>query len=55
MSQRSFSDFEYAGELKRNRRERFLAEMDRIVPRSGLLKLIEPYYPRLTVVANPIL
>ncbi|MNR65394.1 hypothetical protein D3C85_1884160 [compost metagenome] len=55
MSQMSFSDLEYAGELKRSRRERFLAEMDHIVPCSGLLKLIEPYYPRLTVVASPIL
>ena len=55
MCQKSFSDFEYAGELKRSRRERFLAKMDRIVPWSGLLKLIEPYYPKVTVVANPIL
>ena len=47
----SFSDLEYAGELKRSRRERFLAEMDHIVPWSGLLKLIA----RLTLVASPIL
>ena len=35
MSQISFSDLEYAGELKRSRRERFLAEMDHIVPWIG--------------------
>lgn len=43
MSQMSFSDFEYAGKRKHTRRERFLAEIDQVVPWSGLLKLIEPY------------
>jgi IS5 family transposase len=33
----SFSDFEYAGKRKQARRERFLAEMDQVVPWSGLL------------------
>ncbi len=42
MSQMSFSDFEYAGERKQTRRERFLAEMDQVVPWTGLLGLIEP-------------
>lgn len=28
----SFSDFEYAGKRKQTRRERFLAEMDQVVP-----------------------
>ena len=46
MSQMSFSDFEYAGKRKQTRRERFLAEMDQVVPWSGLLALIEPYYPK---------
>ena len=32
MSQMSFSDFEYAGKRKQTRRERFLAEMDQVVP-----------------------
>ncbi|MCY1269921.1 hypothetical protein D9M68_189360 [compost metagenome] len=40
------SDFEYAGKRKQTRRERFLAEMDQIVSCSGLLALIEPYYPK---------
>ena len=47
MSQMSFSDFEYAGKRKQTRRERFLAEMDQVVPWSGLLGLIEPYYLRI--------
>lgn len=37
MSQMSFSDFEYAGKRKQTRRERFLAEMDQVVPWAGLL------------------
>lgn len=46
MSQMSFSDFEYAGKRKQNHRVRFLAEMDQVVPWSGLMGLIEPYYPK---------
>ena len=46
MSQMSFSDFEYASKRKQTRRERFLAKMDQVVPWSGLLALIEPYYPK---------
>jgi IS5 family transposase len=41
-----FSDFEYAGKRKQTRRERFLAEMEQVVPWSGLLALIEPHYPK---------
>lgn len=37
MSQMSFSDFEYAGKRKQTRRERFLAEMEQVVPWSGLV------------------
>ncbi len=46
MSQMSFSDFEYAGKRKQTRRERFLAEMEQVVPWSGLVALIEPHYPK---------
>ncbi|QJQ11444.1 IS5 family transposase [Pseudomonas putida] len=46
MSQMSFSDFEYAGKRKQTRRERFLAEMEQVVPWSGLMALIEPHYPK---------
>lgn len=47
MSQISFSDFEYAGKRKQTRRERFLAEMEQVVPWSGLVALIEPHYPKV--------
>lgn len=46
MSQMSVFDFEYRGTSKQTRRERFLAEMDQVVPWSGLLGLIEPFYPK---------
>lgn len=46
MSQLSFADAEYAGKRKQTRRERFLAEMDRVVPWDALLAVIEPHYPR---------
>ncbi|MFR0693450.1 IS5 family transposase [Pseudomonas sp. NY15435] len=46
MTQMSFSDAEYAGKRKQTRRERFLAEMEQVVPWAGLLELIEPFYPK---------
>ncbi len=49
MSQMSFPDFEYAGKRKQTRRERFLAESEQMLPWSGLLALIEPYYPKVEV------
>lgn len=41
----SFSAGEYAGKKKQTRRERFLCEMERIVPWRQLLEVIEPHYP----------
>lgn len=46
MKQMSFADAEYAGKRKQTRRERFLAEMDQVVPWKPLLALIEPHYPK---------
>ena len=46
MSQRSFASAEYAMKKKRTRREKFLAEMERIVPWGRLIAVIEPLYPR---------
>ena len=42
MKQMSFADAEYAGKRKQTRRERFLIEMDQVVPCKGLIALIEP-------------
>ncbi len=39
---------------QQTRRERFLAEMDQVVACSGLLALIEPYYPKAGGGRNPV-
>jgi len=46
MDQLSFSDAEYKSKRKQTRREKFLAEMEQVVPWSRLVRLIEPYYPK---------
>jgi IS5 family transposase len=45
MSQRSFASAEHALKKKRTRREKFLAEMERVVPWARLMAVIEPLYP----------
>ena len=37
---------EYAVKKKRTRREKFLAEMERLVPWARLVAVIEPRYPK---------
>ena len=46
MKQTSFASAEYAGKKKTTRRERFLGEMNAVVPWSRLEALIEPHYPK---------
>jgi transposase, IS5 family len=46
MKQTSFASAEYAGKKRVTRRERFLAEMNTVVPWTRLQALIEPYYPK---------
>jgi transposase, IS5 family len=53
MSQRSFASAEYAMKKKRTRREKFLAEMERIVPWPRLVAVIEPLYPKSGRVGRP--
>ena len=43
--QMSFAQSEYAGKKKVTRRERFLGEMERVVPWARLCAVIEPHYP----------
>jgi IS5 family transposase len=43
--QLSFAQSEYAGKKKVTRRERFLGEMERVVPWARLCAVIEPHYP----------
>ena len=45
MDQLSFGDADFASKGKTTRKERFLAEMEAIVPWSNLLRVIAPVYP----------
>lgn len=42
--QRTFGDLAWNGKKKVTRRERFLAEMDAVIPWRDLVKLVEPHY-----------
>lgn len=44
--QKGFADLEYAAKRKTTRRERFLAELERITPWSELLSALVPFYPK---------
>lgn len=44
MHQTSFAQAEYAAKKKTTRRERFLTEMEQVVPWSRLLAVLSPYY-----------
>jgi len=45
-TQRTFAGLAWSQKGKVTRRERFLAEMDRVIPWKALLALIEPSYPK---------
>lgn len=45
-NQRTFASIAWNGKGKVTRRERFLAEMDAVIPWPRLLRLIEPHYPK---------
>jgi IS5 family transposase len=46
MQQTTFSSVAWEKKGKVTRRERFLAEMDAVIPWDRLLVLIEPHYPK---------
>lgn len=45
MKQTTFASLAWSNKGKVTRRERFLAEMDAVMPWAGLMALIEPHYP----------
>jgi IS5 family transposase len=53
MKQTSFAGLEYAGKKRKTRREKFLGEMERVVPWAALVELIEPHYPKSGRVGRP--
>ena len=44
--QGSFSQAEYAGKKKQTRRDKFLAEMEQVVPWARLVARLRPFYPK---------
>src|SRR5437763_4320058 len=44
--QGSFSQAEYAGKKKQTRRDKFLAEMEQVVPWPRLVRRLRPLYPK---------
>ena len=42
----SFSQAEYAGKKKQTRRDKFLAEMEQVVPWARLVNRLRPFYPK---------
>lgn len=46
MSQPTFAALAFANKRKQTRREKFLAEMEQVVPWAKLLKVVEQYYPK---------
>ena len=44
---------EYAGKKRRTRREKFLGEMQHVVPWTALMALIEPHYPAAASAGRP--
>lgn len=54
MKQSSFSELEYASKKKVTRKERFLTEMDNILPWKQLLKPLRRHYPKAGQGRHPI-
>ena len=44
--QGSFSQAEYAGKKKQTRRDKFLADMEQVVPWRRLVECLRPLYPK---------
>ena len=44
--QLGFGDYEQSTAKKQTKREKFLSEMDQVVPWQLLIDLIEPFYPK---------
>ncbi len=51
--QLGFGDYEQTTATKRTRRERYLAELEAVVPLKVLIDLIEPHYPKTSSKERP--
>ncbi|HTN72420.1 MAG TPA: IS5/IS1182 family transposase, partial [Methylomirabilota bacterium] len=54
MKQTTFASLAWSSKGKVTRRERFLAEMDAVIPWSRLVGLIEPHYPKAGQGTQPL-
>lgn len=54
MKQTTFASLAWKSKGKVTRRERFLAEMNAVIPWSRLLALIEPHYPKAGKGTQPL-
>ena len=45
MNNPSFASLAYDSKKKKTRRERFLQEMDKVIPWKEVMQIIEKYYP----------
>ena len=54
MKQLSLASLTYANKKKQTKREKFLHEMDQVVPWTRLIALIEPHYPKAGKGRKPI-
>ena len=52
-NQTSFAQAEYAGKKRQTRREKFLADMEAVVPWARLVALITPFYPKASAGGRP--
>ena len=46
MNNPSFAGLAYDNKKKKTRREKFLQEMDKVIPRKDLIQIIERHYPK---------
>ncbi len=54
VQQTTFASLAWAGKKKQTKREKFLAEMERVVPWGKLAAVIEPYYPKAANGRRPV-
>lgn len=53
MKRTTFASLAFKSKKKQTRRERFLAEMEKVVPWAALLAVIEPHYPTTGLRGRP--
>lgn len=55
MKQTTFASRAFDWKKRQTRRERFLAEMEKVIPWAGLLAVLEPHYPKAGLRGRPLM